>query len=306
MENSIKDPEKPEGRLNRLKEAFVKGSFVLTAELGPPKGTDLSSFIEKASILAPHFHGLNVTDNQGSTMRLSSWAACLHLLKIGANPIMQITCRDRNRLAIQSDLLGAYSLGIENVLALTGDHPRFGDHPEAKAVYDLDSVQLIQAIDGLNRGFDMAGRQLKGRTGFLIGAAVSPVAEPLEPELIKFEKKIRAGAYFFQTQAVFDPEKMVDFMKFARKFEVKILAGILILKSVRMVEFINSNVPGLDIPEDIERAIRKAPNAEEEGIKIASRILNQIKDHVDGVHLMAIGNEHRCVDVLEKAGLELK
>lgn len=262
--------------------------------------------MKKAAILAPHFHGLNVTDNQGSTMRLSSWAACLHLLKIGANPIMQVTCRDRNRLAIQSDLLGAYSLGIENVLALTGDHPRFGDHPDARAVYDLDSVQLIQAIENLNKGTDMAGRQLKGKTDFLIGAAVSPVAEPLEPELLKFEKKVKAGAYFFQTQAVFAPERMVSFMEYARKFDVKVLAGILILKSVKMVEFINAKVPGLDIPEDVERAIRKAPNAEEEGIKIASQILNQVKDYVDGVHLMAIGNEHRCVDVLEKAGMELK
>lgn len=289
--------------MNRLRQAFENGDFILTAELGPPKGTDVSAFKDKASILAPYFHGINVTDNQSSVMRLSSWAGSLHLIEIGATPIMQMTCRDRNRLAIQSDLLGAYSLGIENVLALTGDHPKFGDHPDAKAVYDLDSVQLISVINDLNKGVDLAGRQLKGKTDFLIGGAVSPVAEPLEPELAKFEKKVKAGAVFFQTQAIFEPEKMERFMSFARRFKVKVIAGILILKSVRMVEFINANVPGLDIPEDVEAAIRRATNAEEEGISIAARLVAELKEVADGVHLMAIGNEHRCVDVLERAGI---
>lgn len=287
--------------MNRFREAIFKGKFILTAELGPPKGTDLSSFLEKGKLLAPYFDGLNVTDNQSAVMRLSSVAASVHLIKLGATPIMQMTCRDRNRLAIQADLLGAYSLGVENVLALTGDHPKFGDHPEAKAVYDLDSVQLIEAINSLNNGFDLAGKKLKGSTDFVIGAAVSPVAQPLEPELLKFEKKVMAGALFFQTQAIFEPEKMLEFMKYARKHDVKIIAGILILKSVRMVEFINANVPGLDIPKDVENAIRRAAQPEEEGIKIAAELVKELRNVVDGVHLMAIGNEHRCLDVLEKA-----
>ncbi|MCX7831895.1 MAG: methylenetetrahydrofolate reductase [Actinobacteria bacterium] len=289
--------------MNKLRDAIDKGKFILTAELGPPKGTDVSNFMNKAEILSSYFDGINITDNQSAVMRLSSLAGCLHLLRAGGTPIMQVTCRDRNRLAIQSDLLGAYSLGIENVLALTGDHPRFGDHPQAKAVYDLDSVQLISVIKSLNEGQDMVGKQLKGATNFIIGAAVSPIAVPLEPELSKFEKKVLSGATFFQTQAVFEPEKMENFMKFARKFNVKIIAGVLILKSVRMVEFINANVPGLDIPESVEVAIRKADDAEEEGIRIAASLVKELRDIVDGVHLMAIGNEHRCVDVLEKAGI---
>jgi len=290
--------------LNRLRRAIENKEFILTAELGPPKGTDLSRFLEKGRLLAPYFHGINVTDNQSAVMRLSSLAGCVHLLGIGAVPIMQMTCRDRNRLAIQADLLGAWSLGIENILALTGDHPKFGDHPQVKAVYDLDSVQLIATIRGLNEGRDLAGKELKGATDFLIGAAVSPVAEPVEPELLKFEKKVTAGAVFFQTQAVFEPEKLEQFMGFARKFkQVKIIAGILILKSVRMVEFINANVPGLDIPPQIEAAIRKAADPELEGIKIAASLLNDIKEIADGVHLMAIGNEERVVDVLEIAGV---
>jgi 5,10-methylenetetrahydrofolate reductase len=290
--------------MNRLRTALEKGEFILTAELGPPKGTDISRFLEKGKLLASVFHGINVTDNQSSVMRLSSFAGSVHLLKLGATPIMQMTCRDRNRLAIQSDLLGAWSLGIENVLALTGDHPKFGDHPEAKAVYDLDSVQLIAAIRGLNEGRDLSGKDLKGATNFLIGGAVSPIADPLEPELIKFEKKVKAGAVFFQTQAVFEPNKMAEFMNFVRNFKgIKIIAGILILKSVRMVEFINANVPGLDIPPEIETAIRKAADPEKEGIKIAASLLTELKELADGVHLMAIGNEERVIDVIEMAGV---
>jgi 5,10-methylenetetrahydrofolate reductase len=290
--------------LNKLRKAINDNEFILTVELGPPKGTDLSSFIDKGKILSPHFHGINVTDNQSAVMRLSSLAGCYHLLNIGATPIMQMTCRDRNRLAIQADLLGAWSLGIENVLALTGDHPKFGDHPDAKAVYDLDSVQLIQTVPSSNRGIGMAGKSLKGTSDFIIGAAVSPVAEPLEPELMKFEKKVQAGAVFFQTQAVFEAEKMVRFLDFARRFSgIKIIAGILVLKSVRMVEFINNNVPGLDIPREVEDAIRKASDPEKEGIKIAARLVSELKEIADGVHIMAIGNEHRVVEVLEEAGI---
>lgn len=289
--------------MNRLRKAIEQNEFILTAELGPPKGVDLTRFREKGKVLAPHFHGINVTDNQSSVMRLSSLAACVHLLELGATPVLQVTCRDRNRLAIQADLLGAWSLGIENVLALTGDHPRFGDHPQAKAVYDLDSVQLIAAIRGLNEGHDMAGKQLKGSPDFLIGGAVSPVADPIEPELAKFDKKVAAGAVFFQTQAIFEPEKMAAFMEHARRFQVKIIAGVLVLKSQRMVEFINANVPGLDVPPDIARAIARAADPEEEGIHIAARLSRELTELADGVHLMAIGNEHRVVEVAAEAGL---
>lgn len=289
--------------MNRLKKAIEENEFILTAELGPPKGVDLTRFIEKGKQLAPYFHGINVTDNQSSVMRLSSLAACVHLLRLGATPVLQMTCRDRNRLAIQADLLGAWSLGIENVLALTGDHPRFGDHPQAKAVYDIDSVQLIAAVKGLNEGRDMAGKQLKGSPGFIIGGAVSPMADPIEPELAKFEKKVAAGAVFFQTQAIFEPEKMESFMTHARKHNVRIIAGVLVLKSQRMVDFINENVPGLDIPPHIARAIANAANPEEEGIHIAARLSSELAELADGVHLMAIGNEQRVVEVAAEAGL---
>lgn len=288
---------------NKLRKAIEKKEFILTAELGPPKGTDLTAFLKKGKLLASFFHGLNVTDNQSSVMRLSSLAGSIHLLKAGATPIFQMTCRDRNALGIQSDLLGAWSLGVENILAITGDHPKFGDHPFAKAVYDMDSVQLISTINSLNNGVDMAGKKLKGSTNFLVGGAVSPIAEPLEPEIIKFEKKIKAGANFFQTQAIFEEEKMADFMNYAGKFKVKIIAGVLVLKSSGMINFINKNVPGLDVPPDIEKAIKKSSNPEEEGIKVAGRMVASLKDIAHGVHIMAIGNEERVIDVLEEANL---
>lgn len=290
-------------RHNRFKEAIEKNEFILTAELGPPKGTDISAFLEKGLLLSKRFHGVNVTDNQSSVMRLSSVAGCAHLLSHGATPILQMTCRDRNRLALQSDLLGAWSLGIQNLLVLTGDHPKFGDHPEAKAVFDLDSIQLIDAVRGLNDGLDLAGKNLKGKTDFTIGAAATPTASPLEPELIKFEKKVKAGATFFQTQAVFQAEDLEKFMKQARQFSVKIIAGILVLKSVKMIEFINANVSGLDVPKDVERAVRAAANPEKEGIRIAGRVVSEIKGLVDGIHVMAIGNEDCSLQVLEEAGV---
>jgi 5,10-methylenetetrahydrofolate reductase len=288
---------------NRFRAALETGEFLLTAELGPPKGTDVSAFVEKGKTLSQRFHGLNVTDNQSSVMRLSSLAGSVHLREAGVTPIMQMTCRDRNRLAIQSDLLGAWSFGIENLLVLTGDHPRFGDHPTAKAVYDLDSVQLLDTVRRLNEGFDLAGKQLKGKTDFVVGAAASPVARPLEPELLKFDKKVEAGAVFFQTQAVFAPESLESFMAHARTRPVKIIAGVLVLKSARMIEFINANVPGLDVPPDIEAAIRKAADPVREGIRVAGRIVSEIRELVDGVHIMAIGNEECSLDVLEEAGI---
>ncbi len=288
--------------MSLLRAAAERGEFLLTAELGPPKGTDTTKFREKTRALKEAFHGLNVTDNQSAVVRLSPVVASIVVLEEGGEPILQLTCRDRNRMALQSELLGASACGVDNVLVVSGDHPRFGDHPEAKAVYDLDSVQLLEVIRGLNGGIDMVGKTLNAPTTFFAGGAVAPAADPLEPELMKFHKKIAAGAEFFQTQAVFSPEKFALFKEHVKDLDVPIVAGVLILKSVRMVEFINERVPGLDIPSDIERAIRAADDPEDEGVRVAARLLEALREIADGAHLMAIGNEERVLDVLSSEG----
>src|SRR3989338_680251 len=195
-----------------FKEKIQAGKFLVTSEIGPPKGIETKTLLEDAELIRNRVDAINVTDLQSSVMRLGSLAVCSLLKQKGLEPIFQVTCRDRNRLALQSDILSAAALGIENILILTGDHPTCGDHPQAKPVFDLDSVQLLEAIKTLQSGFDMAGKPLKGIPKFCVGAVVNPGAEPIEPELIKLEKKIRAGAEFFQTQAVYEVEKFKNFM----------------------------------------------------------------------------------------------
>lgn len=225
-----------------FENALQKKDFVITAEIFPPKGTDLSKFLAKAELLKSLVDGVNVTDNQRAVMRISSLAASKVLLDYGLDPIYQLTCRDRNRLALQSDLLGAWALGIKNVLALSGDYPNNGDHPEAKPVYDLDTVQLIQTITTLNSGKDLSGNNLFGHPDFKIGAVCNPVYENMDLQYLMINKKIDAGARFFQTQAIFSIEKFEEFLKVINQKEINFLAGILPLKSAKMAKMLNEKV----------------------------------------------------------------
>ncbi|MEW6189593.1 MAG: methylenetetrahydrofolate reductase [Actinomycetota bacterium] len=287
----------------KFRDILNSGEFVITAEVGPPKGTDVHEMLHAADLLKERVSAVNVTDNQSSVMRLSSLAACYLLKERDIDPIFQLTCRDRNRLALQSDLLGAAALGIENVLALTGDHPVVGDHPSSKAVFDLDSVQLLQIIHSLNEGRDMSGNELDGPTNFCPGATVTPGAIPLEPQLLKFEKKVKAGAIFFQTQAVYELEKFREFMDYARQFRVKILAGILLLKSAGMARYLNKKVPGIFVPKNLIDELEKASDPSQKGIEIAARQIQELQEICDGAHIMAIGAEEKVPKILDTAGL---
>jgi methylenetetrahydrofolate reductase (NADPH) len=289
-----------------LQPLFEAGKFVITAEVGPLKGTDVSEIDEVAELLRGRVDATNVTDQQSSVMRLGSLAVC-HLLKErGVDPVFQLTCRDRNRLALQSDLLSAYVLGIENILAITGDLPVLGDHPQAKPVYDLDSVQLLWVISRLNEGYDMAGNELKGKPNFFPGAVVNPGADTeaaRELQLIKMEKKINAGARFFQTQAIYDPDAFSKFMKRAQEFNVPVLAGIIPLKSAGMARFMNKNVAGVFVPEELIEKMATAEDKAQMGVEIAANIIKELKDMCQGVHIMAIGWEKKVPAVLDAAGL---
>lgn len=287
----------------RLREALERGEFVITAEVGPPKGTDVAKMLHEVEALRGRVHAINVTDNQSAVVRLSPVVACHMLREKGLEPVLQLTCRDRNRLALQSELLGAAALGIDNVLALTGDHVRLGDHPTAKPVFDLESVQLLQLIEGLNDGKDWVGGELAGFTDFLAGAVVTPEANPIEPQLGKFAKKVAAGARFFQTQAVYDLDKFASFMERARVYPVKVMAGILLLKSVGMARFLNKNVAGVFVPEPLIEELKGSPDQGAAGIEIAARQVRELVGVCDGVHIMAIGAEEKVPEILDKAGL---
>ncbi|OIO27910.1 MAG: 5,10-methylenetetrahydrofolate reductase [Nitrospirae bacterium CG02_land_8_20_14_3_00_44_33] len=290
-----------------FKDILNSGKFAVTAEAGPPKGTDIKDMLHHMELLKGKVDAVNVTDNQSAVMRICSMAVSKIAMEHGLEPIFQMTCRDRNRIGLQSDLLGANILGIKNVLCMTGDHVSAGDHKGAKPVYDVESVQLLKIVDGLNNGKDMSGNELKGSTDFFQGAVVTPEANPIEPQLIKFEKKIRAGAKFFQTQAIYDIEKFRDFMKHARKFPVKILAGFVVLKSAGMANFLNNNVPGIRVPQALIDELKAAgkEKALDTGMNITARHIKQLKEEkiCDGVHIMAIGMEDKVPEIMERAGL---
>ncbi len=289
-----------------LQSALESGKFVVTAEVGPLKGTDITELNEAANVLRGRVDAINVTDQQSSVMRLGSLSVC-HLLKEkGLDPVFQLTCRDRNRLALQSDLLSAWVLGIENVLAITGDLPSLGDHPQAKPVYDLDSVQLLWVIGRLNEGHDMVGNELKGKPNFFSGAVVNPGANTeatFELQLIKMEKKISAGAKFFQTQAIYEPEKFYKFMKRVEGFKVPVLAGIIPLKSVGMARFMNRNVAGVFVPEEQIKKMADAKDKTQTGLQLAADLIKELKNICQGVHIMPIGWETKVPQILDMAGL---
>jgi len=275
----------------KLTTIFAQGKFAVTSEVGPPKGTDINGMLAEAEYLRGVVDAVNVTDNQSAVMRLGSLTAA-HLLKQkGFEPVFQLTCRDRNRLALQSDLLSAAVLGIENVLCLTGDHVNAGDHPQAKPVYDFDSVQLLRTAREMCNGHDAAGNKLAGKPDFCLGAVVNPGADPLELQLIKLEKKIRAGAQFIQTQAVFDPAAFERFIKRAASFGVPIMAGIVLLKSAGMAKYMNENVAGVNVPGALIQEMADQPEEKrrEKSAAIAINLIKEIKQMCAGVHIMPLG-----------------
>ena len=286
-----------------LKEKLASGKFVVTTEVGPPKGVDTQEMQENAEILKGKVDAVNLTDQQSSVMRLGSLASCLLVKQWGLEPIFQMTCRDRNRIALESDMLNAYVLGIENVLCLTGDHVSLGDHPDAKPVFDLDSVSLLAAARELQQGRDLGGKELKGSPGFFLGASVTPASDPVEPQIIKMEKKVKAGAQYFQTQAIYEPKKFEEFMKSVRHLNVPVLMGIVVLRSAAMARFMNKNVAGVSVPEALIEEMDKAENKAKKSTEIAARLIDQMKGMCQGVHIMAIGMEKRVPGIIEAAGL---
>jgi methylenetetrahydrofolate reductase (NADPH) len=287
-------------------EILNSKQFVVTAEIGPIKGIDIQEIIEDAELIKERVDAINVTDLQSSVMRLGSMAVCHLLTDHAIDPIFQLTCRDRNRLALQSDLLSAWVLGIKNVLALTGDHPTLGDHPEAMPVFDLDSVSLLRVIGRLNDGFDMAGNQLRGAPHFFPGAVVNPGADTeaaFEMQIIKMEKKIEAGAKFFQTQGIFDLDLFERFMKRVEGFKIPVLGGIILLKSAGMARFMNKNVAGVFVPDPLIREMEETKDKVRTSVRIAASLINGLKDLCQGVHIMAIGWEKKIPLVLDEAGL---
>jgi len=289
-----------------LQSVLASGAFAVTAEVGPLKGTDITELTEVARLLQGKVHAVNVTDQQSSVMRLGSLTVSHLLLDMGLEPVFQMTCRDRNRIALQSDLLSASVLGIKNVLAITGDLPQLGDHPQAKPVYDLDSVQLLSVIAKLNSGFDMNGNALKGKTDFFSGAVVNPGANTetgLKFQLLKMEKKMEAGAKFFQTQAVFEPEEFYQFIKKTEAFRIPILAGIIPLKTAGMARFMNKNVAGVNVPEPLIKKMSDAKDKTQTGIEIAASLIRELSRICQGVHIMPIGWEAKVPQILASAGV---
>jgi len=288
---------------------LYSGEFLVTTEVGPPKGVDISEMIHHIDILKDRADAINITDHQSSVMRFPSLGGCLLVKELGGEPILQMTCRDRNRLALQADLLLAYSRSIVNVLCLTGDSIDVGDHKDAKPVFDSDSIQLLKMIRTMESGKDVGGNDLKGAPKFCLGASVHPEADLIEPQLIKFEKKVAAGAQFFQTQGIFDLASLRRFMQYASQFDIKILAGIIVLASARMAKYMNDNVPGIIVPQTIidELASVEKGKGRQKGIEIAARLVKTIKEEnlSHGIHIMAVGNESVVPDILEAAEVEV-
>ena len=292
----------------RITELFDNGEFVVTAEVGPPKGIHLGHLVEEAKTYLSGITAVNVTDNQSSVMRTSTLATCVALKNAGLNPIYQATCRDRNRIALQSDLLGAAAMGIDNILCLTGDHTKMGDHPGAKPVFDLDSVSLLYAASQLEKGKDLAGLDLVGEAPkFAKGAVVSPISDSVDAQLAKMERKVMAGADYFQTQAVFESDKFIKFMEKAKEFGKPVQLGVIIPKNVGMCKFMNANVAGVHVPDEMLdelRADKEKTKAGITGLEIAARIIRECRPYCQGVHIMSLGWESKIPTLLEMAGLK--
>ena len=292
----------------KITELFKRGEFVVTAEIGPPKGFHIEHLLDEAEEYLKGVTAINVTDNQSSVMRLGSLATCVALKNRGFEAIFQVTCRDRNRIALQSDILSAAYFGIENLLLLTGDHTKLGDHPQAKPVFDLDSVSLIHAVKTLESGRDLGGKDpLDGEPpSFAKGAVVSPCSDSVDVQLAKMEQKVKAGAEYFQTQAVYESEKFFRFMEKAKQFGKPVQLGIVIPKSAAMAKFMNNNVAGISVPQEMIdelNADKEKTKAGITGVEISARIIRECKDYCQGVHLMTLGWENKVPEILKLAGI---
>ena len=291
--------------MSKLKEALKSDKIVVTSEVGPPKGVNIDKLLEDAEILKDKVVAVNVTDNQSAVVRIGSMAISHLLAQRKIEPVYQLVTRDRNRIALQSDLLSAWALGIENVLCITGDHPYLGDHQEAKPVYDLDSVNLVKAVSNLNDGHDMADNELDGKPNFFHGAVVTPAYDPVELQIIKMRKKINAGAQFFQTQAVYDTKSFENFMNRVSDLNVPVLAGIVVLKSAGMAKFMNNNVAGIFVPDDIIKEMAETPKEDrkKKAVEISARIIREIKPMCHGVHIMPLGWDDTVPQIIDQVEL---
>jgi len=286
----------------RITELFKQGEFVISAEVGPPKGVSLDDLLDKAATYLQGVAAINVTDCQSSVMRLGSLAACKALKDNGHETVFQLTCRDRNRIALQSDLLSAAFFGIDNVLLLTGDHTTLGDAPQSKPVFDLDSVSLLHAARMLEQGVDLSDNKLIGEPPkFAKGAVVSPCSDSADVQLAKMERKVLAGAEFFQTQTVYEPEKFIRFMEKAKQFGKPVMLSMAILKSAGMANFMNNNIAGVNIPQDIIDELgadKEKAKSGETGTRIAARIIKECREYCQGLHIMSLGWEDKVPSLL--------
>ncbi len=295
---------------SNLEKVLASGEFAVTAELGPPKGSNRSVVERRAALLKDAADAINITDNQTAITRMSSLATSIIVRQLGLDPVMQITCRDRNRLAIQADVLGAAAFGIKNILALSGDHQSFGNHPTAKNVYDLDSLNLVQMLVKMRdeKQF-LSGDTFRGNVPILVGAAANPFADPFEFRVIRLAKKVRAGADFIQTQAIYNVPKFARYMEMVRDMglheKVSILAGVIPLKSAKVARYMHSEVAGMDLPEEMVTRMERAKDEQEEGVKLCLEIIEQVRQipGVSGIHIMAVNWEEIVPTVVERAGL---
>ena len=287
----------------RFAAKLGKQPFLVTMEVNPPKGTDLTELLGAVARVGGLVDAINVTDGSGAMMRACSLAVAKAVLDAGVDPILQMTCRDRNRLALQADLLGAGILGIRNVLLLTGDDPKAGDHPDAKPVFDINSAALMQVAKGLSEGHDMAGKPLTGSPTLCIGAAADPGAKDLDMELQKFKAKIDGGAAFFQTQAIFDPPKLSAFMERARAFGKPVLAGILLVKSAKMARYMNEHVWGIHVPDELIARFEQAKDLRAECVAVTAELIRAVHGVADGIHLYALGWEALIPEILQASGV---
>jgi len=295
---------------SNLEKILRSGNFAFTGELGPPRGSNIEEVRHKAAPLKGMVDSVNITDNQTAMVRMSSWAASLIAIQEGLEPNYQMVCRDRNRLAMQADILGAYALGIRNLLCLSGDHQQFGDHPNAKGVFDIDSIQLVNMVKNMrDNGKFMGGAAIDGPPGMFIGAAANPFADPFEWRVYRLAKKVQAGADFIQTQCIYNMKKMREWVKQANDMglteKIYILAGVTPMKSLGMARYMKAKVPGMDVPDDIINRIKgvKKKGQADEGIKIACEQIEEFKEMkgIAGVHLMAIEWEHKVPEIAERA-----
>jgi len=293
-----------------LEKVLESGGFAVTAEAGPPKGTSARVILRKGELLRSCCDAVNITDNQTAIVRMSSLAGCVLLKQQGVDPVMQMVTRDRNRIAIQSDVLGAIALGIGNILCLSGDHHKFGNHPTAKGVFDLDSIQLIQTLKNMRdeKKF-LCGEDVSGEVPIFIGAVENPYADPFEFRVVRLAKKVKAGADFIQTQAVYDVAKFARWMEMVRDQgldkQVHILAGVIPIRSAGMARYMRDYVSGVSVPDDLVTRMEEAETAKDEGVRIPLEIIEQLKEipGVHGIHIMAVGWEDIVPEIVERAGL---